>query len=88
MLQAYVAAGLGFTLLPDLARPAARDLVVLADHRKAPKRQVWAATCAKGARSATEMVEVLREAGDRFADSAPHWPPTYRDVATRHAAVV
>jgi molybdate transport repressor ModE-like protein len=70
VLQAYVAAGLGFTLLPDLALPALRaDLVVRPTVPEAPKRQVWAATRAEGARSrATEaMVEILREVGERFA---------------------
>ena len=70
VLQAYVAAGLGFTLLPDLALPALRaDLVVRPTAPEAPKRQVWAATRAEGARSrATEaMVEILREVGERFA---------------------
>src|ERR687888_330851 len=53
VLQAYVAAGLGFTLLPDLALPALRaDLVVRPTVPEAPKRQVWAATRAEGARSA------------------------------------
>jgi DNA-binding transcriptional LysR family regulator len=74
VLQAYVAAGLGFTLLPDLALPALRgDLVVRPTVPEAPKRQVWAAMRAEGARSqATEaMVEILREVGERFAaDSA------------------
>jgi DNA-binding transcriptional LysR family regulator len=71
VLQAYVAAGLGFTLLPDLALPALRpDLVVRPTLPEAPKRRVWAATRVEGARSAaTEaMVEVLREVGERFAD--------------------
>src|SRR5919204_2278617 len=74
VLQAYVAAGLGFTLLPDLALPALRSqLVVPPTKPEAPKRRVWAASRAEGARSAaTEaMVEVLREVGERFAtDSA------------------
>src|ERR671924_807106 len=74
VLQAYVAAGLGFTLLPDLALPALRaDLVVRPTVPEAPKRQVWAAMRAEGARSrATEMmVEILREVGERFADEGP-----------------
>ena len=68
--QAYVAAGLGFTLLPDLALPTLRsDLVVRPTKPDAPKRQVWAATRAEGARSAATdaMVEVLRRVGERFA---------------------
>src|SRR5215211_796852 len=70
VLQAYVAAGLGFTLLPDLALPALRgDLVIRPTIPQAPKRQVWAATRAEGARSAATvaMVTVLREVGARFA---------------------
>ena len=68
--QAYVAAGLGFTLLPDLALPTLRsDLVVRPTKPDAPKRRVWAATRPEGARSAaTEaMVGVLRGVGERFA---------------------
>src|SRR5919204_1690973 len=74
VLQAYVAAGLGFTLLPDLALPTLRsDLVVRPTAPEAPKRRVWAATRAEGARSAATdaMVGVLREAGERFADEGP-----------------
>jgi DNA-binding transcriptional LysR family regulator len=70
VLQAYVAAGLGFTLLPDLALPTLRpDLVVRPTVPEAPERQVWAATRAEGARSAATvaMVEILRETGERFA---------------------
>ena len=71
VLQGYVAAGLGLTLLPDLALPNLRDdLVVRSTNPEAPKRRVWAATRAKGARSqATEaMVQTLRATGERFAD--------------------
>jgi DNA-binding transcriptional LysR family regulator len=69
VLQGYVAAGLGFTLLPDLALPTLRpDLVVRSTEPEAPERRVWAAVRAKGARSAaTEaMLEVLRETAGRF----------------------
>jgi molybdate transport repressor ModE-like protein len=71
VLQAYVAAGLGVTLLPDLALPTLHpDVVVRPTKPEAPKRRVWAATRAKGARShATEaMVATLRDVGRRFAD--------------------
>ena len=71
--QAYVSAGLGFTLLPDLALPTLRsDLVVRPTKPDAPKRRVWAATRPEGARSAaTEaMVGVLRGVGERFADQS------------------
>jgi molybdate transport repressor ModE-like protein len=74
VLQAYVAAGLGFTLLPDLALPTLRsDLVVRPTKPAAPKRRVWAATRAEGARSAATdaMVEVLRQVGQRFANQSP-----------------
>jgi molybdate transport repressor ModE-like protein len=74
VLQAYVAAGLGFTLLPDLALPTLRsDLVVRPTRPEAPKRRVWAATRAEGARSAATdaMVEVLRQVGQRFANQSP-----------------
>ena len=74
VLQAYVAAGLGFTLLPDLALPTLRsDLVVRPTKPAAPKRRVWAATRAEGARSAATdaMVEILRQVGQRFADQSP-----------------
>jgi molybdate transport repressor ModE-like protein len=73
VLQAYVAAGLGFTLLPDLALPTLRsDLVVRPTKPEAPKRRVWAATRAEGARSAATnaMVEILRQVGQRFADQS------------------
>ena len=74
VLQGYVAAGLGFTLLPDLALPTLHsDLVVRPTKPEAPKRRVWAATRAEGARSAATdaMVEILREVGQRFADQSP-----------------
>jgi DNA-binding transcriptional LysR family regulator len=71
VLQAYVAAGMGVTLLPDLALPTLHpEVVVRPTEPEAPKRRVWAATRARGARShATEkMVEVLSSVGERFAD--------------------
>jgi DNA-binding transcriptional LysR family regulator len=70
VLQGYVAAGLGVTLLPDMVLPDLRpDLVVRPTDPEAPKRRVWAAVRAKGARSAaTEaMLETLREVADEFA---------------------
>jgi molybdate transport repressor ModE-like protein len=73
VLQAYVAAGLGFTLLPDLALPTLHsDLVVRPTKPEAPKRRVWAATRAEGARSAATdaMVDVLRQVGQRFAEQS------------------
>jgi molybdate transport repressor ModE-like protein len=71
VLQGYVAAGLGYTLLPDLALPTLRsDLVVRPTKPAAPKRRVWAATRVEGARSpATEaMVETLGRVGERVAE--------------------
>jgi DNA-binding transcriptional LysR family regulator len=73
VLQGYVAAGLGVTLLPDLALPTLRDdLVVRPTDPEAPKRRVWAATRVEGARSAaTEaMVAILREVGEELAARA------------------
>jgi DNA-binding transcriptional LysR family regulator len=70
VLQGYVAAGLGVTLLPDMVLPTVHpDLVVKRTVPEAPKRRVWAAVRAKGARStATDaMVATLREVGEEFA---------------------
>jgi DNA-binding transcriptional LysR family regulator len=69
VLQGYVAAGLGFTLLPDLALAHLHpDLVVRPTQPVAPKRRVWAAVRSKGARSAaTEaMLETLKETATVF----------------------
>ena len=74
VLQGFVAAGLGVTLLPDLAMPTLRaDLVVKAITPVPPARRVYAAVRPEGSRSpATDaMVEVLREVGARMIpDSA------------------
>jgi DNA-binding transcriptional LysR family regulator len=73
VLEGYVAAGLGVTLLPDLAVPSLREhLVLRPTDPPAPKRRVWAATRAAGARSvATDaMVAVLRQVGEELADEA------------------
>jgi len=70
VLQGFVAAGLGVTLLPDLALPTLRsDIVVLPTEPAAPARRVWAATRPVGARApATDaLLSVLVEAGERFA---------------------
>ena len=70
VMQGFIAAGLGFTLLPDLALPTLRsDLVVRATDPPAPERRVWAATRAEGARSPAteEMLEILVEVGESFA---------------------
>lgn len=71
VLQGYVAAGLGVTLLPDLALLNLRhDLVVRPTEPAAPVRRVWAATRTEDARSraAAAMVAILVEAGQSFAE--------------------
>ena len=74
VMQSLVAAGMGVTLLPDLAlgslNPGVRVLPVLP---KPPVRRVWAATLLAGSRSgATDaMVATLEEAGAAFAVPAP-----------------
>jgi DNA-binding transcriptional LysR family regulator len=73
VLQGYVSAGLGVTLLPDLALASLRpDLVALPTRPKAPKRRVWAATRPEGSCSpATEaMVSVLEEVASELGDRA------------------
>jgi molybdate transport repressor ModE-like protein len=70
VMQGFIAAGLGFTLLPDLALPTLRaDLVIRATDPPAPQRRVWAATRGEGARSPAtdEMLAILVEVGESFA---------------------
>jgi molybdate transport repressor ModE-like protein len=70
VMQGFIAAGLGFTLLPDLAMPTLRsDLVVRPTDPPAPQRRVWAATRAEGARSPAteEMLGILVEVGESLA---------------------
>src|SRR5918996_1786116 len=70
VMQGFIAAGLGVTLLPDLALPTLRDdLVVRATDPPAPKRRVWAATRGEGARSRAtdEMLATLVEVGEAYA---------------------
>jgi molybdate transport repressor ModE-like protein len=70
VMQGFIAAGLGFTLLPDLALPTLRsDLVIRATDPPAPNRRVWAATRSEGARSPAtdEMLSILVEVGESFA---------------------
>jgi molybdate transport repressor ModE-like protein len=70
VMQGFIAAGLGVTLLPDLALPTLRsDLVVRETDPPAPQRRVWAATRAVGARSPAtdEMVAILADVGESFA---------------------
>jgi DNA-binding transcriptional LysR family regulator len=69
VMQGFIAAGLGFTLLPDLALPTLRsDLVVRATDPPAPERRVWAATRAEGARSPAteEMVSIMVDVGEAY----------------------
>ena len=66
VMQGFIAAGLGVTLLPDLALPTLRsDLVVRETDPPAPERRVWAATRAEGSRSPAtgEMLKILVEVG-------------------------
>jgi DNA-binding transcriptional LysR family regulator len=70
VMQGFIAAGLGFTLLPELALPTLRSgLVVRATDPPAPQRRVWAATRAEGFRSAaTEaMLETLQAVGEQLS---------------------
>lgn len=72
VLQGYVAAGLGVTLLPELALPTLRsEVVVRPVLPAAPTRRVWAASRSEASRSpATEaMLAILSEVGERFAAS-------------------
>ena len=68
VLQGFVAAGLGVTLLPDLALPTLRsDIVVLPTDPPAPVRRVWAETRRTRSGATDAMLGVLVEAGERFA---------------------
>lgn len=68
VLQGFVAAGLGVTLLPDLALPTLRtDIVVLPTNPPAPVRRVWAETRRTRSAATDAMLEVLVDAGERFA---------------------
>jgi len=67
VLQGLVAAGLGVTLLPELA--GEYPGVVLRDIApEAPTRRVWAVTREEASRSpaAEEMVAILRDVGERY----------------------
>jgi molybdate transport repressor ModE-like protein len=68
VLQGFVAAGLGVTLLPDLALPTLRgDIVVLPTDPPAPVRRVWAETRRTRSAATDAMLGVLVAAGERFA---------------------
>jgi len=69
VMQGYIAAGLGVTLLPDLALANLRsDVVVRPTDPPAPERRVWAVSRSEGARSPAtgEMVSILVEVGAAF----------------------
>jgi molybdate transport repressor ModE-like protein len=68
-LQGLVAAGMGVTLLPELAFAGRHtELELRPVTPKAPMRRVWATTLAEGSRApATEaMLDVLAEVAERF----------------------
>jgi len=68
VLQGFVAAGLGVTLLPDLALPTLRsDIVVLPTDPPAPMRRVWAETRVTRSAATDAMLGILVAAGERFA---------------------
>jgi DNA-binding transcriptional LysR family regulator len=74
VMQSLVAAGMGVTLLPDLALGSPHPGVRIVPVAPAPPvRRVWAATLAAGSRSrATEsMLDVLAEVSAGFAAQAP-----------------
>jgi molybdate transport repressor ModE-like protein len=70
VMQGFIAAGLGVTLLPDLALPTLRsELVVRPTDPPAPTRRVWAVTRSEQARSPAteEMLAILADVGERMA---------------------
>jgi len=68
VMQGFIAAGLGVTLLPDLALPTLRDdLVVREALPAAPKRQVWAVTRRTHSHATATMIAALVKAGEEFA---------------------
>ena len=75
VVQGLVAAGVGISLIPDLALAATRDDVVVRSlGAQAPKRKILAAVQEAGFRSAAtaEMLDVLREVSERYrAEHAP-----------------
>jgi DNA-binding transcriptional LysR family regulator len=69
VMQGFIAAGLGVTLLPDLALATLRsDVVVRMTDPPAPQRRVWAASRPEGSRSPAtdEMLAILVEVGAAF----------------------
>jgi DNA-binding transcriptional LysR family regulator len=73
VMQGFIAAKLGVTLLPDLALTTLRtDLVVRDTDPPAPTRRVWAASRPAGSRSPAtdEMLAILVEVGAEFERSS------------------
>lgn len=71
VLQGFIAAGLGVTLLPDLALPTLRnDIVVRPADPPSPMRRVWAATRTTRSAATAAMLECLVAAGERFTAEA------------------
>jgi DNA-binding transcriptional LysR family regulator len=69
VMQGFIAAGLGVTLLPDLALANLHpDLVVRQTDPPAPERRVWAVSRPAGARSPAteEMISILAEVGAAY----------------------
>ena len=74
VIQSLVAAGLGVTLLPDLALATPiPGVVVIRVAPESPVRRVWAATLVAGSRSraAEEMLDVLAAVSEDFATRTP-----------------
>ncbi len=68
VMQGFIAAGLGVTLLPDLALPTLRDDVVVREvDPTAPTRRVWAMTRRTRSGAAEAMLAALVQAGEDFA---------------------
>lgn len=76
VMQGFIAAGLGTTLLPDLALPTLREgLVVRPTTPVAPQRRVWATVRSEGSRSPSTqaMLEILKDVGANLsARTAEH----------------
>ena len=69
VMQGFIAAGLGVTLLPDLALANLRaDVIVRPTDPPAPERRVWAVSRPEGSRSPAteEMVAILAEVGAAY----------------------
>lgn len=73
VMQGYIAAGLGVTLLPDLALPTLRsDVVVREAEPTAPTRRVWAMTRRTRSHATDAMLASLVQAGADFAAAHAH----------------